>query len=114
MEMLQRRAQMGCWVSPAESGHGLRGGGPPCTYTPCHTRACTKPGAWVLGTPICAPRHSWKTPGPAPRAALSTGAAGPRSQMSFTPAEMPHETALLPADLGVGWIDRQTDKLVTG
>lgn len=31
--------------------------------------------------------------------------------MSFTPAEMPRGTALLPTDLGVGWIDRQTDKL---
>lgn len=25
--MLQRRAQMGCWVSPAESGHGLQASG---------------------------------------------------------------------------------------
>lgn len=33
------------------------------------------------------------------------------SQMSSTPAEMPRETALLPADLGMGWTDRQTDKL---
>lgn len=42
---------------------------------------------------------------------LATGMAVLSSHMSFLPAEILHETTLLPADLGMGWIDRQTDKL---
>lgn len=108
-EMLQHGAQMGRWVLPTESGHRFREGGPPCNPDTL-PRACTKPRAWILGTPTCTPCHSWKPPGPAPRAVLATGAAVSRSRKSFTPAEMPRETALLPADLGKGWIDRQTDR----